>query len=50
MFLCELGPPEYALTDKQGWELSDRFLEAQIIKRDVEALWQRLDEEEGSAG
>ncbi len=49
VFLCELGPPEYALTDKEGWELSDRFLEAQVIKRDVEALWQRLDEEEGSA-
>ncbi len=31
-FLCELGPPEYAMTDRDGYELSDRWLEAQMMK------------------
>jgi hypothetical protein len=38
-FLCELGPPSYAITDAQGNELSDRWEEALIIKAWVEDIW-----------
>lgn len=38
-FMCELGPPEYAITNRDGWELSDRWEEAQIIKTRVRRLW-----------
>jgi hypothetical protein len=31
-FLCELGPREYAMTDRDGYELSDRWLEAQMLR------------------
>jgi len=41
-FLCELGPPEYAMTDAQGYELSDRWIEAQTMKDMVRDLWGRL--------
>lgn len=43
IFLCELGPPEYAFTDGNGKELSDRFEEALIIRGWVEDIWQKLD-------
>jgi hypothetical protein len=33
IFLCELGPPEYAMTDANGCELSNRWDEALQIKR-----------------
>ncbi len=39
-FLCEFGPPEYAITDADGQELSDRWLEALKIKAMVERIWQ----------
>ena len=39
VFLCELGPPSYAITDAQGNELSDRWEEALIIKTWVEDIW-----------
>jgi len=42
VFLCELGPPQYAITDAQGHELSDRWEEALIIKSWVREMWNRL--------
>jgi len=42
VFLCELGPPSYAITDAQGNELSDRWEEALIIKSWVEEIWAEL--------
>jgi len=41
-FLCELGPPEYAITGADGYELSDRWEEALIIKERVEGIWDEL--------
>jgi hypothetical protein len=38
-FLCELGPPPYAITDAGGEELSDRWQEALTIKGWVEEIW-----------
>ncbi len=38
-FLCELGPPPYAMTDAQGRELSDRWVEALKIRKWVEETW-----------
>ena len=40
VFLCELGPPEYAMTDKTGRELSNRWQEALIIKSWIEDIWE----------
>ncbi|MEM0990230.1 MAG: sugar phosphate isomerase/epimerase [Pseudomonadota bacterium] len=39
VFLCELGPPEYAMTGPDGKELSNRWEEALTIKRWVEEIW-----------
>jgi len=39
VFLCELGPPEYAMTDATGREMSNRWDEALTIKRWIEADW-----------
>lgn len=44
-FLIELGPPPYAMTDKDGWELSDRWEEGLTIKGWVEDIWARLETE-----
>ena len=41
IFLCELGPPPYAMTDARQQELSDRWQEALKIKRWVEDIWAR---------
>jgi hypothetical protein len=38
-FICELGPPNYAITDANGDELSDRRQEALELKRLAEMLW-----------
>ncbi len=43
IFLCELGPPEYAMTGADGRELSNRWEEAQQIKGWVEDIWEDLD-------
>jgi hypothetical protein len=45
-FLCELGPKEYAMTGPDGYELSDRWHEAQTLKDMVRGLWHRLETEE----
>ena len=42
-FLCELGPPSYAITNARGEELSDRWQEALTIRSWVEAMWQQLE-------
>jgi hypothetical protein len=44
-FVCELGPPEYAMTGPDGLELSDRWQEALMIRQRVEAIWARLEAE-----
>jgi hypothetical protein len=45
-FLCELGPPPYAITGPDGAELSDRWQDALAMKDMVRALWQRIVEED----
>lgn len=42
-FLCELGPPPYAMTDANQAELSDRWQEALAIRSWVEDIWSSLD-------
>jgi hypothetical protein len=39
MFLCELGPPDYAITDASGDELSDRWAEALTLAAWARELW-----------
>lgn len=43
VFLCELGPPPYAITDGQQRELSDRWDEALQIRQWVADIWAKLD-------
>lgn len=42
IFVCELGPPEYAMTDAQGREMSNRWAEAQLIMGWVREMWDEL--------
>jgi sugar phosphate isomerase/epimerase len=39
VFLCELGPPDYAITDAQGQELSDRWAEAVLLAQWAREIW-----------
>lgn len=39
VFMCELGPPPYAITGSDGYELSDRWEEALMLKATAEELW-----------
>ncbi len=43
IFVCELGPPEYAMTGPDGREMSNRWKEAQVIKTWVEEIWADLE-------
>ena len=45
IFLCELGPPPYAITDGNRRELSDRWEEALTIRRWVQEIWTELEAE-----
>ncbi|MEY1554279.1 sugar phosphate isomerase/epimerase family protein [Yoonia sp. R2331] len=42
IFVCELGPPEYAMTGPDGREMSNRWHEAQVIKGWVQDIWDDL--------
>jgi len=39
IFLCELGPRDYAITDADGVELSDRWQEALLMKQWAARCW-----------
>ena len=47
-FLCELGPKEYAMTGRDGCELSDRWDEAQMLMSLVRELWRKIEREESA--
>jgi len=48
-FLCELGPKEYAMTGPDGYELSDRWQEAQMLKDMVRDLWKKIETDDAAA-
>jgi hypothetical protein len=41
IFLCELGPPDYAITDAEGRELSDRWREALMLRDWIQQIWRQ---------
>ena len=41
-FLVELGPPTYAITGADGYELSDRWKESLTMMRMVRELWDKV--------
>lgn len=46
VFLCELGPPPYAITDANQDELSDRWAESQTIRSWARETWAELEHED----
>lgn len=42
-FLCELGPPPYAITDSRQQELSDRWEESLMIRDWIREIWAEFD-------
>ena len=42
VFLCELGPPDYALTGADGRELSDRWAESLLLAQWARELWNEV--------
>jgi len=46
VFLCELGPPPYAITDGEQNELSDRWEESLQIRHWVRDIWTELEDED----
>ncbi len=47
-FLCELGPPPYAITGPDGRELSDRWADALVMKDMIRRLWQEIADEDAA--
>jgi hypothetical protein len=48
VFLCELGPPPYAITDRNQQELSNRWQEALKIRTWAEQIWKELEAEDAA--
>ena len=46
IFLCELGPPPYAITDRHQRELSDRWQEALTMRSWAQQIWRELELED----
>lgn len=44
VFLCELGPPDYAVTDARGCEMSDRWAEAAQLAQWARDIWSEVSE------
>ncbi|MEC8515084.1 MAG: sugar phosphate isomerase/epimerase [Pseudomonadota bacterium] len=43
IFLCELGPPEYAMTGPDGREMSNRWEEALVIRQWIMQMWDEME-------